>query len=161
MKTFNELAKDYTPMIHKIIHSLRIYKDREEYFNIGLEALWEAYLKYEEGKSTFSTFAYTMIRGRLLNHLRSSHMWESKNICIFDDEDFSPVGSTNDQYFTMELLELYCDGLTDRQRDWLIETFVHQKTLQEIAVTRHVKVCAVKSWRRETLKKLRRRFGIR
>lgn len=58
MATFEELAKQYESMIWKVIHSLHIYKNQEEYFHTGLIALWEANQRFVEGKGSFSGYAY-------------------------------------------------------------------------------------------------------
>ncbi|MGD6991985.1 sigma factor-like helix-turn-helix DNA-binding protein [Sutcliffiella horikoshii] len=53
-------------------------------------------------------------------------------------------------------LEKYTRHLTDRQRKWVEECIIKGKKLDEVAKQEGVTVSAVKSWRAEALKKLRR-----
>ena len=155
MDSFNGLAEEFTPMIYKIIHQLHIYKEHDLYFNVGLEALWEAQQKYiPESGCQFSTFAFTLIKGRMLNFLRKDAVWEKRNLinsehpCFFAEQQF-------DQYFCGELVKNCSALLTDHQYKWLEQTYLHSKPLIEIATEENVSIAAVKSWRRGALKRLK------
>lgn len=157
MDAFNEIAKQYTPMIYKVIHSLKIFKEYDHYFNIGLQALWEANSKYDGSKAAFSTFAYAVIRGRLLNELRKESQWEKRNQMITPEQlESNNVSVYIDTYLEMEVLNEYCHTLTENQKHWVIHTFLFNHSLDEIAELYAVSNVAVKSWRRIALQKLRR-----
>ena len=72
---FEQLAANYSNMIHSIIHSLHIYQNQDEFYQIGLIALWKASQKYDEQKGKFSTYAYLSIRGEMLMHLKKEKKW--------------------------------------------------------------------------------------
>ncbi|WP_374934005.1 sigma factor [Neobacillus driksii] len=63
MESFDELVVQYQPMIHKIIQSLHIYKDEDEFCQTGLIGLWEAAQSFDERKGCFSNYAYTYMKG--------------------------------------------------------------------------------------------------
>ncbi|MFB3163846.1 sigma factor [Neobacillus sp. 179-J 1A1 HS] len=63
VESFDELVVQYQPMIHKIIQSLHIYKDEDEFCQTGLIGLWEAAQSFDERKGCFSNYAYTYMKG--------------------------------------------------------------------------------------------------
>lgn len=156
MEDFNEVVQHYHKMIYHIIHSLCIYKQLDHYYSIGLQALWEAQQNFQKEKGAFSTFAYATIRGRLLTELQkekrqeetfrygSSHLVESS----------TDLGYT-DLYLQEEILLSYCQSLTKNQQRWVVNTFLYDYSLTDIAHKYSVTKDAVKSWRRDALKKLR------
>ena len=77
---FERLSAQYSNMIHSIIHSLHIYKDHDDFYQIGLIALWNASENFDEEKGKFSTYAYSFIKGRILTHLKKE---KSKRNAIY------------------------------------------------------------------------------
>lgn len=63
---FEKIVSNYKPMIKKQLQSLNLYKDYEDYYQVALIALWEAYQKFDPERGIFSTFAIATVRGRLL-----------------------------------------------------------------------------------------------
>ena len=70
MMEFEQLATNYSKMIYSMIHSLGIYKNQDEFYQIGLISLWEASQHYDEQKGAFPAYLRKSIRGKLLNTLR-------------------------------------------------------------------------------------------
>ncbi|MEH6940283.1 sigma-70 family RNA polymerase sigma factor [Bacillus sp. JJ722] len=157
MDSFNDLVTQYEQLIYKIIHSLNIYKEYDYYYNIGLQALWEASLKFDGVSATFTTFAYSMIRGRILNELRLENKWEVINQLPFDNPQFFNT-LHYDKYLENESLISYCDSLTLYQKRWVIHTFIHGETLDGIARIYSVNKCAVKAWRRDALRNIQKQL---
>ncbi|WP_042349124.1 sigma-70 family RNA polymerase sigma factor [Bacillus massiliigorillae] len=155
MNSFDKLVSQHNRLIYKIIHSLKIYKEYEYYYNIGLQALWEASLKFDGKSAAFTTFAYSVIKGRILNELRLENKWEVINqLPIVEPHFFNTL--QYDTYLEKESILHYCNGLTLNQKRWVIHTFIDHETLNEIARRYSVNTCAVKSWRRDALKKLKK-----
>lgn len=156
MKNFEETVEQYDKMIYSIIHSLHIYKQVDHYYSVGLQALWEASIKFKEEKASFTTFAYSMIRGRILTELRREAYWNSKNLNMAQHlfESLYECKYVED-YLQKEALLSYCHQLTEYQKRWVIHTFLYGRSLDEIADIYSVSKNAVKSWRRDALKKLR------
>lgn len=156
MERFEELAVKYEPMIYHVIHSLNIYKNRDEFYQTGLIALWEAHLRFDEEKGKFSTYAYSYIKGRMLRELskhrrneaytvfpKEETFWEMKE----DEDDFQPL--------EMPMLLSYCHGLTEKQKQWVVYTFYYGMTVREIAEVEKVSQSAVKKWRTGAMKKIK------
>ncbi|WP_231563803.1 sigma factor [Anoxybacillus sp. KU2-6(11)] len=67
-----------------MIRKLHIRRHVDEYMQIGLIALWEAYERYDETKGSFCTFAFKMIRWRIVSQLRK----ETKNVYVPLPEEY-------------------------------------------------------------------------
>ncbi len=155
MESFDTILEQYKPMIHKIINSLNIYKNKDEFYQIGIIALWEAFKKFEEKNGSFTGYAFTTIRGRILTELTrhskenistvnpSEEYWNA----IEDESPFSPLED--------EIILSYCKGLTESQTKWVVYSFINMMTIQEISHMEQVSISAVKKWRRGALEKLR------
>lgn len=147
MESFEQLAEQYEPMIHKIIQSLHIYKNQDEFYQHGLIALWEASSRFDQEKGSFTSYAYSYIKGRCLTELRKSSKEEEKYLCPQEEfwkliEDPSPVQSVAD-----ELLHSCGDTLTPKQQKWLVLTAQYGLSARDIAEQENVSVSAVKQWR--------------
>ena len=158
---FEELYKQYGLMIHKIIHSLHIYKDKYEYYQTGLIALWEANEKFDPEKGVFSAYAYSYVRGRILSQLTNENRNEEKS--IFKETDFFEMIEDEqvNEGLAHELLYSYCEDLTENQRKWVKYTCLHMLTVSEIAEVEHVSISAVKKWRKGAKEKIRGKLEIK
>lgn len=152
--TFEEVLNKYTPMIHHIINSLNIYKDKDRYFHEATIILWETLQTTDHRKGSFTSYAYSSIRGKLLNHLKKEMKWVETHAFV---EHF-PEQPSEISYCELEQLEKYTRLLTEKQKIWLIEFIGNGKKLEEIAMQEEVSISAVKSWRGEALKKLKKEY---
>lgn len=143
-------------MIHQIIRRLSIYKNKDDFFQIGLIALWEAYEKFDSKQGEFLNYAYMTVKGRMINEIKRQQKRELSAISL---EHFDGIeDGILDCYESLqrENMAVYTEHLTENQKRWLVLTFIEQKTLAEIASTYDVSVAAVKSWRKSALQKLRK-----
>lgn len=154
---FNDLAKQYEPMIRKIIHSLNIYKNRDEFFQLGLVGLWEAINRFDAEKGNFTNYAYTYIKGLFMSEMTKATKQEERN--VYPKDEFWEVieDSNSEQPLEMIVLLSYCEALTEKQAKWLLYTCIDGLSVKEIAQREHVSVSTVKAWRKgaqERLKKI-------
>lgn len=150
---FEEILRQYTPMIHHIIHSLHIYKNKEFFLQEGMIALWEATLTFKAEKGAFTSYAYSTIRGKLLNSLKK----EIKLVAEEEPSDDLILDSIPYHDPTIrEDMEAYTQNLTENQRKWLVEYIIYNKKIEEIAYETGATASAVKSWRRGALRKIKR-----
>lgn len=154
MEQFNELEKKYEAMIWKIIHSLHIYKDQQEFFQTGLIALWEAYIGFDEKKGTFTSYAFSFIRGKLMTELTRRKKHEDRSIfpeeefwSLIEDESVNPL-------LEGETILSYCTQLTEHQKKWVLYTTIADLSIKEIAEIELVSISAVKAWKRGARKKI-------
>jgi DNA-directed RNA polymerase len=154
MESFDQLSKQYKPMIHRIIHSLGIYKNIDEFYQVGLIGLWDAAECFEAEKGDFTNYAYSYIKGRILNELSKNSKQEERNVYP-KEEYWETVEDTHfDQPFEKEFLLSFCDGLTEKETRWVLDTFYHCLTVREIAKKEGVSISAVKQWRKGAVKKV-------
>jgi len=155
IENFEHIATQYTPMINSIIRSLHIYTNKEEFYQIGLIALWEAARGFDPEKGKFETYAYRFIKGRMMIELTRCHNQLERNIHLKPEhwellEDQS-VGENE----ISELIEACGNSLTKNQLKWLKYACQDQLTIQEIAVLENVSVSTVKSWRDRARKNIK------
>lgn len=158
VESFEELAKQYEPMIHSIINNLHIYKNKDDYYQIGLIALWNAMNAFDVERGHFTSYAYSKIRGHILNELLKNHKFEKTFICRQEEYWDTLEEVYIQQPLEFELLLSYCGQLTAKEKKWIIASCLNGYSDKEIAELEKVSVSAVKQWRSNAKKKLRRRF---
>ncbi|MBP1079798.1 MULTISPECIES: sigma-70 family RNA polymerase sigma factor [Bacillus] len=149
--TYEQILKDHERMIFYLLKHLNIYKDRDEYIQIAYIALWECTIAFDPKKGNFSSFAFASVRGKLINELKRRRKHEERN-------EYKEVAAS---YYETPFIELVDEWerkaeekkLTDLQKKWLFSA-IRGETLQEIAERNNCSVAAVKSWRKQALKKL-------
>lgn len=156
LESFDQLVEQYKPMIQKIIHSLHLYKNIDEFYQQALIALWEASMRFNPEKGTFVNYAYTYIRGRLLTELNKTQRDSKQNVypkqefwqAVWDDCPVCPLEK--------ETLLSYCSTLTPNQRKWVLYSAYYGFSAKEIAEMEHVSVSAVKQWRTGAKEKIKK-----
>lgn len=155
MESFDQLAKQYEPMIHKIIRSLNIYKDKEEYFHSGLIGLWEAAEAFDPEKGEFTNYAYSYIKGQILNEMNRKNKHDERSF-IPKEEFWEAVEDENlGNPLEIEFLLSYCEDLTEKETKWVLYTCVEFLSVREIAEKENVSLSAVKQWRNGAKRKLK------
>jgi RNA polymerase sigma factor (sigma-70 family) len=157
LESFEQLASQYEPMIQHIIHSLHIYKNKEEFHQHSLIALWKASKRFDPKKGTFSTYAYHYIRGYLLMELTKATV-EAERTTLPEEEfwENTAAGYTDGALEENILLSYFQDqGLTTNQRKWLMLTVVSDLSIKDIADREKVSISAVKLWRKGARDKLK------
>lgn len=158
MESFEQVKKQYTPIVYKIISSLNIYMNKDEFFQIGLIALWEAYERFDPEKGNFTNYAYTFIKGRLLTEMNQSNR-HTENTCPVNEEFLDYV---EDEFslcpLEEDILLSYCQAgsLTENQTKWVLYTCLKGFNVKEIAAMEKVSLSAVKNWRTAATDKLRK-----
>ena len=151
---FELLSEQYNPMIHSIYHSLHVYKDQEEYYQIGLIALWDASKHYAKQKGRFSTYAYKFIQGRMLMYLNMKTKEDSSPYKTVPIETCSEAGEVyHENYFEKETLLSYFQKLTEMEQKWVLLYFIDGFNNSEIAAKENWKVEAVRSYQKRAMKK--------
>ncbi|WP_053368334.1 sigma-70 family RNA polymerase sigma factor [Bacillus sp. FJAT-27245] len=155
MESFEYIAHQFAPMINSIIRSLQIYKNKDEFYQVGLIALWEATRGFNPEKGNFEGYAYSFIRGRMLTELTKSATFAERN--VYQSEEFWELTgeAVEDETLPELLLLSYCKGLTENQKKWVLYTCLDALSIKEIADKENVSVSAVKSWRKGAKEKLK------
>ncbi|WP_449622743.1 sigma-70 family RNA polymerase sigma factor [Robertmurraya sp. Marseille-Q9965] len=154
MEHFDELEKKYEAMIWKIIHSLHIYKNQQEFYQTGLIALWEAHKGFIENKGNFTSYAFAFIRGKIMTELTRRKKHEERSIFpeeefwnLIEDESVNPL-------LEGETILSYCVKLTEHQKKWVLYTALADLSIKEIAEIEQVSISAVKAWKKGARQKI-------
>lgn len=154
---FEQVMEDYMPLIGGMINRLHIHKNKEEFIQIGRIALWKAWQGFNESKGTFSTYAFSYVRGEMLSHLRRESTYEQQHTWLTDEAAEGLVSSFPETPAAAEeSLEDYLYSLSAREKTWVIEAIIYGRTIQQISVLHSVSSSTVKSWRKMALKKLKK-----
>lgn len=153
MDDFEQLAEQFNSMIFSIIHTLHIYKNKDEFYQIGLLALWDASKNFDEKKGAqFSTYAYHYIKGRIMTSLRKESKREER--ILYPSEEFWGLIEYEMRVLEKENLLDYFYQLTQNQEKWVIAHFYNGLKDREIAERENVSISSVKQWRKLAMKKL-------
>jgi RNA polymerase sigma factor (sigma-70 family) len=153
---FNDLAKQYEPMINKILRSLQIFRNKEEFIQLGLIGLWEASIRYNPEKGNFTNYAYTYIKGLFMTEMTKSNKHEDRSVYPADEFWFAIEDPNPTLPFEKEFLATYCNGLTENQTKWFLYTCQGGLSVKDIAKREKVSISAVKAWRKGAKTKLRK-----
>jgi RNA polymerase sigma factor (sigma-70 family) len=150
--TFEECLNQYSRMIKATMKKLHIYKNFDEYYQIGQIALWKAYQQYQTAKGSFSSYAYITVRGYLLNELSKAIKYDERNV-------FSEQGIEDliyfDEVFSLVNFMSFLNGISPIQKQILIERFYYNHEFPQIAKNLNMKESSVRSSYRYALKRLR------
>ena len=159
MGNFEDTVRQFTPMIRSIIRSLHIYKNHGEFFQTGLIALWEAEQRFDSAKGVFSNYAYTYIKGNILNELNKERRLEERT--VYPEDTFWEYAAAEcwDQALERDIIVDYCQGLTPKQKEWVLSAVYHGMSVSEIACRHRVSESAVKKWKKGALDHIRSRLA--
>jgi len=159
--TFEEIFHQNQRRIHYHIHQLKIQDPHQEFYQIGLTSLCEAYTKYQPSKGPMSTYFNCIIRNRLIDHIRQ----QNRNRFLVEDylssiqQNYLNEHHSLPDYDLSEINPLYLklkSFLSDNQWNWLFHCVLHDLSQKELAELKHTTVDAVKGWAKEAKKKLRK-----
>lgn len=153
--SFEEVAKKYEPIIKKQLLSLNIYKNHDDFYQIGLIALWEAYSRFDYSKGKFTTYAITYVRGRMLSYLQKEKKYFEHNEYALMEGVFMEQPEENMMYLEEDIIQLYVETLSPKEKLWVREAIFLGKKVREIATEQRVSINTVKSWRKQAKRKLK------
>jgi RNA polymerase sigma factor (sigma-70 family) len=159
LESFEQLAIQYEPVIQRIMYSLHIYKNRDEFRQDGLIALWEASKRFDPAKGNFPTYAYHYIKGYILMELTKETLESERTFYPKNEFWENAVAPYTEEPLEEDILVQHCHTLTPNQGKWLLLTVVEGLSVSEIAEKEKVSLSAVKSWRKGSRDKLKLSMG--
>lgn len=168
--SFEEIFTQNKRRIYYHMHRLNIYDPHEEYFQEGLCALWSAYESYHPNKGPMTTYFNFIIRNRLIDLIRKTNRTANNDATIMIEQQHrfhhgNYRRYTNQTYpiprfsdtpivdpYLWDQLE---EDLTENQRKWVQLYVIEDLPIREIAIRENTTEEAVKSWGKQTRKKLR------
>ncbi len=157
MESFETLYDTKQHLIYGALRYLKIYRNKDDYYQIGVLALWEASLHFDETKGTFDTYAYSMILGRLKTALTKANRYESR-ARSFEPADLSQMSyeNTTDLDLQQLLFESYTMYLTPKQANVILERFLYNHDVKTVAKKLGISENAVKNRTRDAMITLRK-----
>jgi RNA polymerase sigma factor (sigma-70 family) len=154
--TFEETIVLYDKLIKNQIKQLTIYQHFDDYYQIGLIALWDAYQKFDSTKGSFSAYAKSTVRGNLLTALKKEHTYIQFHQ-LYDTiiPELLQDKWQIDSVLQKEIIEVYCKRLSKNQQKVIFGRFYYQKTFEEIAHDEQVPLSLVRSWYKHAINKLK------
>jgi RNA polymerase sigma factor (sigma-70 family) len=159
LESFEQLAIQYEPVIQRIMYSLHIYKNRDEFRQDGLIALWEASKRFDPAKGNFPTYAYHYIKGYILMELTKETLESVRTFYPKNEFWENAVAFYKEEPLVEDILVEHCHTLTPNQGKWLLLTVLEGLSVSEIAEKEKVSLSAVKSWRKGSRDKLKLSMG--
>jgi DNA-directed RNA polymerase len=152
---FDEVLRMYEPAIKKQLVSLRLYKDYDEFYQIGCIALWDAYQQFNPDKGNFSAYAISFIRGRMLTHLSKETRYNERH-AYTAEEMMELMPSVGDQLpLEKEMLDTYLWNLTDKEKSWVYQAIFLQRKPSEIQQAFGISRNSIYLLKKNALKKMR------
>lgn len=154
--TFEETLTHYERLIKSLMKKLHLYQNHEEYYQLGLIALWKAYENYDASiGNAFSSYAYQTIYYDLLNHLKKESHHQAHTTYL--DTTITEIipdkeNNTLDNFHFSQ----YIKKLSPTEQLILTEKFQHDLTFKQIAQKHNMHLEKVKSAYRYSLKKLKK-----
>lgn len=153
VETFDDVLITYEPMIYACVRRLRIYKDHEQFIQVGRIGLWNAWKRYEMERGDFAPFAYRTIYGTMLDELKKSNT-NDQLLPIEDDILERLMGSPRTLHCTSYVSEAI-ESLNSQEQRIIQLLFIEGYTLDEVASHFRISKSGVKKRRERTLVKLR------
>ncbi len=150
--TIEQLINKYEPMIFSIMRKLSIYKNYEDFHQVGQIALWQAFQRYDDSRGHFAPFAYRSIYGAMLDEMNR----QNRSIPEVSTEDHileevTPSITYDDTFTIDELL----NELQLNERQLLYNLYIAGYSYKEIAAKERVTPAAIQKRRQRIIRKLR------
>jgi len=154
MKDFDSQYEQYLPLIYGAIKKLNIQNNKEEYFQVGLDALWEAASKFNPQTGKFEPFAYFYIINRMKSEMTITNKIHQRYILTEQKylDQYEENASQYDENIALE--ERYFKDLTVNQRKVMVERFLNNRSIEETAAYLGISIDAVKNRTRDSKKKI-------
>lgn len=155
MTQFEEVLKGLEPMITAAIRKCRIYKNHEHYRQTARIALWRAWEKYDPKQGDFEPYAYSCIKGSILDELKKESRYEGRYYPEQDDiiEFHMPPSKESD---ILNVLQNLLHNITKVEQQFLIDFYLEGYSYEELSVKYHASVSALKKRRMRILEKVRK-----
>lgn len=152
---FEQLVMEMNPMIEKVLNNCKIYKNRDEYRQIALIALWKAYSSYDKSKYKFKAYLYNQIRYDVIDALRYYAKREALFVPTTDEILSIHLENTRESLTSSVILENMFKHISDEEKQLLHAIFEEQKTNEEIAKELSISIEALRKRKYRLRKKLK------
>lgn len=157
-KQFESWYEEKLYLVYGAMKRLRIRGNVDEFYQIGLVALWEASLRYQEDKGEFDSFAFSYIINRMKTAMTRMTNYQQR-ICLTEDhllDSHEGDCSDSEKVINELIVEHYLLGLTKNQQEVIRERYINDYSIEEVAKHLGISTGAVKNRTRDAINKLRK-----
>ena len=154
MNNFEEVLEGFDPMITAAIRKCRIYKNHDHYRQTARIALWKAWKNYDQEQGDFEPYAYTCIKGSILDELKKESRDEERYYPEQDDliEFYTPTSEIENT----DIFEQFLSNLKKEDKQLLIDYYLEGYTFKELAKKYNQSADALRKRKKRLLDKLRK-----
>lgn len=154
MQDVEQLIIENETLIKKVIYKLKIYRDLDEYMQVGRIALWQALLKFDDTKGDFAMFAYMNIKYAIIRALTKANEVSVHELAVEDDIITVNTPQYNLVTSSLEWPEWF-EELNEDEQFLLIALYERELSLKEIADKYKLSYETIKKRRQRLLSKIR------
>ena len=161
MIQFEQLVHEMEPIIEKLLSKCRIYKNRDEYKQVALIALWKAYVSYDSTKYHFKAYLYNQMRYDIIDALRQNGKKEERYMPTTDEKITFYIEGRQQIIASYPMVEKVIEQLNEEEKQRLYLVYNEQRTNEELARYYEISVEAIKKRKyrlRMKLKELGKQF---
>ena len=161
MIQFEQLVHEMEPIIEKLLSKCRIYKNRDEYKQVALIALWKAYVSYDSTKYHFKAYLYNQMRYDIIDALRQNVKKEKRYMPTTDEKITFYIEGRQQIIASYPMVEKVIEQLNEEEKQLLYLVYNEQRTNEELARYYEISVEAIKKRKyrlRMKLKELGKQF---
>ncbi|WP_281275629.1 sigma factor [Bacillus yapensis] len=131
-----------------------MYKNQQEFYQTGLITLWEANNGFDEIKGNFTSYAFAIIRGKIMTELTRRKKHEDRS--VFPEEEFRSLikDESVNPLLEGETILSYCTNFYRASKKWVLYTSLADLSIKEIAEIEQVSISEVKAWKRGARSKI-------
>lgn len=149
---FTEVEEQYAPLISALIRKLHIYRDYDDYRQVGKVALWLAWTRFDGDKGDFMPFAFRTVHGAMLDELAREGRY-AKLFLLSEGGHFEEL----EMQVQEEKLPEWVAGvaLKEKEKKLLNELFVEDKGVKQLAELYGISVAGMKKRKSRLLEKIK------
>ena len=158
LKDFNDIYKQYEPMITSVLKKAHVYKDHEHYRQCAAIALWKAWENFDPTKGAFPPYAYRTMLTSIYTEMARNNRYSDYQIAYEKEElmHLAPLQQENlPSEEQMDQLEDLLSRLTEAEYELIKSLYIVGKTYEEIAASEGKTVVSLKKRRQRIMDKLR------
>ncbi len=160
MDNFEQCLQQFEPMISATMRKLNVYRDFEQFRQVGRIALWQAWERFDQEKGAFAPYASRSIWGAMLDYMKSEnrfsdYMIQTENEQLLDYIDLHEEVFSENSDERWDDIEDVFPQLSKQDRLLVKWLYFDKLTQKECAARIGISVPGVKKRRERILLEMR------
>lgn len=155
MQQIDEQIENYEYLILRVLGKYRIFKDQDNFMQVGRLAIWQALQVFDSSKGDFEMYAYMRVKFAIIRELRNNAKVTDKEVVMDEDPLMNWIdGLIEQKQQELDRPEWYWQLFSHEQR--LIEMLFYEGyQMKDVAQNEGVSYEALKKRRKKLLMKIR------